>query len=69
MVNIPSGNNSADFSFVTSKIPDRELRLLDSAIFNVIIGNADAHGKNFSLLYHRGGGPLAPLYDLMCTVA
>lgn len=45
------------------------LRLLDAAIFNFIIGNADAHGKNFSLLYADDGTMLAPLYDLMCTVA
>jgi serine/threonine-protein kinase HipA len=45
------------------------LRLLDAAIFNVIIGNADAHGKNFSLLYAGGAVSLTPLYDLMCTVA
>jgi serine/threonine-protein kinase HipA len=45
------------------------LKLLDAAIFNVIIGNADAHGKNFSLLYEDGGTTLAPLYDLLCTVA
>ncbi|MGA0608399.1 type II toxin-antitoxin system HipA family toxin [Phenylobacterium sp. VNQ135] len=45
------------------------LRLADAAIFNVLIGNADAHGKNFSLLYATGGIDLAPLYDLMCTAA
>jgi serine/threonine-protein kinase HipA len=45
------------------------LRLLDAAIFNFIIGNADAHGKNFSLLYGNDGTTLAPLYDLLCTVA
>jgi serine/threonine-protein kinase HipA len=45
------------------------LRLLDAAIFNVILGNADAHGKNFSLLYTGHEVRLAPLYDLMCTVA
>ncbi len=45
------------------------LRLLDAAIYNVIIGNADAHGKNFSLLHGPGGVTLAPLYDLMCTAA
>ena len=44
------------------------LKLLDAAIFNVIIGNADAHGKNFSLLYQRASATLAPLYDLVCTV-
>ena len=45
------------------------LKLLDAAIFNVIIGNADAHGKNFSLLYQGAAASLAPLYDLVCTVA
>jgi serine/threonine-protein kinase HipA len=44
------------------------LKLLDAAIFNTIVGNADAHGKNFSLLYDEGVG-FAPLYDLLCTVA
>ena len=32
-------------------------------------GNADAHGKNFSLLYRPDVIAFAPLYDLMCTVA
>ena len=46
------------------------LDLVEAAIFNVILGNADAHGKNFSLLYGpRGGIEFAPLYDLMCTAA
>ena len=38
-------------------------------IFNVIAGNADAHGKNFSILYDAEGPRLAPLYDLLATVA
>lgn len=46
------------------------LKLLDAALFNLIVGNADAHGKNFSLLYPEDGTTrLAPLYDLMCTAA
>lgn len=45
------------------------LKLLDAAIFNVIAGNADAHGKNFSILYGDEGPRLAPLYDLLATVA
>ncbi|MCG5480692.1 type II toxin-antitoxin system HipA family toxin [Sinorhizobium alkalisoli] len=45
------------------------LKLLDAAIFNLIIGNADAHGKNFSILYDDHGPRLAPLYDLLSTVA
>lgn len=44
------------------------LALLDVAIFNVIAGNADAHGKNFSLLLGVSV-TLAPFYDLLCTTA
>lgn len=48
--------------------PAREvLRLFDAAVLNLIIGNADAHGKNFSLLHRRTGIEFAPLYDLLCT--
>ena len=35
----------------------------------VLLGNADAHGKNYSLLYGEDGIALAPLYDLLSTVA
>jgi serine/threonine-protein kinase HipA len=42
-------------------------RLLDAVIFNFLIGNNDAHGKNFSLLYHGGAIRFAPLYDLLST--
>ena len=45
------------------------LKLLDAAIVQVLIGNADAHGKNYSLLHRDDGIVLAPLYDLLCTVA
>ena len=45
------------------------LKLLDAAILQVLIGNADAHGKNYSLLHRDGGVGLAPLYDLLSTVA
>jgi serine/threonine-protein kinase HipA len=40
------------------------------ATFNFVIGNADAHGKNVSLM-HSGSGTvrLAPLYDLVSTAA
>jgi len=45
------------------------LTLIDAALFNVAIGNADAHGKNFSFLLDAGGPRLAPLYDLLSTIA
>ena len=44
------------------------LRLLDLTTLNVAIGNADAHGKNISLMHTDGGRiQLAPAYDLLCT--
>ena len=43
------------------------MRLLDVVLFNLMLGNADAHGKNFSILYSEGGPRLAPFYDLMST--
>ena len=43
------------------------IRLLDAVIFNALIGNHDAHAKNFSILYQQQRGILAPLYDLLCT--
>ncbi|MEI6516414.1 MAG: type II toxin-antitoxin system HipA family toxin [bacterium] len=42
---------------------------LDGLIFNVLIGNADAHGKNYSILYRQTERRLAPFYDLVCTLA
>lgn len=45
------------------------LRLLDYLTFNVLIGNHDAHAKNFSLLYSGQAPVLAPLYDAMSTAA
>lgn len=43
------------------------LKLLDYVVFNALIGNHDAHGKNFSLLYTPRGAVLAPLYDALAT--
>jgi serine/threonine-protein kinase HipA len=42
--------------------------LLDAAIFNYLIGNNDAHGKNFSLVYPDKDIRLAPLYDAISTI-
>jgi serine/threonine-protein kinase HipA len=43
------------------------LRLLDGVIFNALIGNNDAHAKNFSLLYSGKSRILAPFYDILST--
>lgn len=44
------------------------LAFVDRMIFNFLIGNADAHGKNSSILYRNGKAGLAPIYDVMSTV-
>ena len=43
------------------------LESLDRVIFNFLVGNGDAHGKNFSVLYRDGAMELAPMYDVMST--
>ena len=43
------------------------LLLPDYVIFNALIGNHDAHAKNFSLIYTERGTVLAPLYDALST--
>lgn len=43
--------------------------LLDWVLFNALLGNADAHGKNLALLCDRQGKRwLAPFYDLVPTL-
>lgn len=45
------------------------LGLLRWAIFQVLIGNTDAHGKNVSFFCDARGLRLAPAYDLVCAGA
>lgn len=63
----PSLKQCFDLLRRESSIPAIDLeRMISAVIFNFLIGNCDAHGKNFSLLYHDKL-QLAPLYDLICT--
>lgn len=46
---------------------DRNL-LASAMVFNYLIGNMDAHSKNFSLLHNNASNiRLAPFYDILCT--
>lgn len=71
----PSIKDCFDLLRKVSSVPVVDLGyLLDAVIFNFLIGNNDAHGKNFSLIYRTsdksgsfGKIRLAPLYDLICT--
>lgn len=62
------GDGFALLRRVSAQESEDSLKLLDAVIFNTVVGNADAHGKNFSLLYGPAGPRLAPLYDLLSTV-
>ena len=47
-----------------------DLEALRRIIFNMVIGNYDAHGKNFSFLTGKNGNiNLSPAYDLVSTEA
>ena len=56
---------------VTRPSAPQILRLLDYVVFNALIGNHDAHAKNFALLHARQKSgqaqALAPLYDALST--
>ncbi|MEZ5045640.1 MAG: HipA domain-containing protein [Chitinophagaceae bacterium] len=54
--------------FLPSSIVAKE-KLFQLCVFNYLIGNGDAHLKNFSVIdYHQDGlYQLAPAYDLLCT--
>lgn len=45
------------------------LTYLRMVIFHYLVGNADAHAKNYALLYTQETPDLAPLYDVICTAA
>lgn len=45
-----------------------KLEFVKRVVFNYIIGNTDAHSKNFSLSFHAPNDiSLTPAYDLLCT--
>jgi len=52
---------------VSSKPGKDVMSLLDWLVFNFLIGNSDAHGKNISFLLLPQGPVLAPFYDLLST--
>ena len=44
-----------------------QIDFLRRIVFNILIGNGDAHAKNFSVLYRGKNIQLSPVYDLLCT--
>lgn len=45
-----------------------KLKLLEWAIYTLIIGNSDAHGKNISFFVDKEGIQVAPYYDMLSIV-
>jgi serine/threonine-protein kinase HipA len=52
-----------------SAVPAKDrLAFAEALLFNLVIGNLDAHSKNYSLILEGEDAPrLAPLYDLLST--
>jgi serine/threonine-protein kinase HipA len=65
---LPSYRALADLLDRHSRWPGLDrLSGAQAAIFHFLVGNADAHAKNISLLHARDGVRLAPLYDVVST--
>ncbi len=66
----PSVVDVVDLLRRAASIPAQDVpRLWGALVLNVLVGNCDAHGKNYSLLYDGAHPTLAPLYDIVSTVA
>lgn len=67
----PGVADCTDLIYRVSAVPAADmLSFADALLFNLAIGNRDAHAKNFSILLEGRRSPrLAPLYDLVCTTA
>ncbi|HEX4436270.1 MAG TPA: type II toxin-antitoxin system HipA family toxin [Solirubrobacteraceae bacterium] len=67
---LPSYRGLAELLDAHSALPgiDR-LTAAYSAVFHFLVGNADAHAKNVSLVHDADGVRLAPLYDIVSTAA
>ena len=64
----PSLARIADVLQSVARAGARE-RLLRMVTLNVVVGNGDAHAKNFSLLHQPSGSvDLAPAYDVLSTL-
>lgn len=53
----------------TARPAAERLAFTNMLAFHYLVGNADAHAKNFALLYQSAVPNLAPVYDVVCTAA
>jgi len=79
VLDIPTARNDAKYkkanfesiaNFVANIVSvDAVGEVIDRIVFNILIGNGDAHLKNWSLVYPDGRIPiLSPAYDIVPTV-
>jgi len=55
--------------FTLYQVPFSDVELFFRyVVFSCLVGNGDAHLKNFGLLYESGTPRLAPIYDVTCTL-
>jgi serine/threonine-protein kinase HipA len=58
-----------DLMDMTNRPAAQRLALLRWLLFQVLIGNTDAHAKNLSFFVSAIGMYLTPAYDMVCTLA
>lgn len=64
----PTFNQCVKLLRKATTIPATEInKFISLFIFNLIIGNKDAHGKNYSILHENSESVLAPAYDILST--
>jgi serine/threonine-protein kinase HipA len=64
----PTFKQCVDLLRKATSVPAIEVnRFVSLFLFNIIIGNKDAHGKNYSILHKNYKQELAPAYDILST--
>lgn len=65
------GPSASDCMKVLASAPNsaiNRMRFLDAMLFSILVGNSDAHSKNYSLLLGPEGiVEMAPTYDVLCS--
>lgn len=62
----PSLKSCMDLLSKTGAPALNKVRFFEYMLFNILVGNVDAHSKNYSILIAEGGrAAMAPLYDIM----
>jgi len=64
----PTFQQCVDLLRKATSVPAIEVnQFISLFLFNLITGNKDAHGKNYSILYKNNKRELAPAYDILST--